>query len=381
MNTWYITTSENRESLIRDGITDAEFHSAGGHAVEVDRFSMEAQRIAGVHPQVLILDAIDPATAQAGISAMMRVRKLKQEKVRIVLLVPEDTVAGENIIEAAKKYNVRDVVPTSAEKLIGELTEVLKSPVDYEKFYSTWEEPEEESKGGFFGFGGKSKTKVKVVEKEVTKEVEKVVEVPVEVEKVVEKVKLVGTPTITLAGVQSRVGTTHLALSIAEYINSKLKLSCGLIIRKETYDFLAEYFEVEEVHNERYGTNAFKLGGILVVSEIVAGDISADVDSVVWDLGVFDAGSTEFKQGDVRLLVSGGAEWEMGPLNEIVDSLPLADLKDICAAFTLTPNALFEDYKEMMGEVANTIRVDVNLEWHNIADRKDLPVIAKMAGL
>ena len=368
MDCWVVTTDESRKKYIELAIKMAKCIHVGTVVAEPSKVRDQAVGVAQRNPAAIIIDAANPEAIDSVAMAINLIRMQSGDKIRIVLIVDEGTKPGDDLIEEAILYGVKDIVATNAKRLSLDLKARLENPADYSNL-EEWREDEVEDKSKTSGFFAAVRPK-EVVKEVVVKEVE-----------VIEKVQIVGRPVITIAGITSRVGTTHLALSLAEYFQHTMKLSCGLIVPSKTFEDIEGYYGIDDVVLDSTGKKKGKFDGVIIATEMFAGDISSDVDVVVWDIGIYSPSDPQFKSGSLRLLVSGGAGWEIEPINELLLTEAKEELRNLWIAFTLTPEAEYLEHVDQLEGFTKAMQIDVCTDWAEPRGRKDLPEIAKLAGL
>jgi hypothetical protein len=252
---------------------------------------------------------------------------------------------------------VRDIVAASAVQLAGTLAMVLSAETSYADAMR-WRGDEADAPAwGGPGWSAASAPKV----------VERVVEV--------EHVRWVGTPVVTVAGAQHRVGTTHLALSLGRVLQAR-GLRAAVIVPAVTLAALGDTYELDFAELGRGQRTDFD--GLTLATDITPGDL-ADAGVVVWDTGVYGDSADAFKLGTVRCLVFGGSEWDLGPISEIVGSEPEGVLEGFTYCVTL---ATVSDFALCAEDLAGLSCVHVGFprDWKDGEGRADLEAIVAAIG-
>jgi hypothetical protein len=354
MDVWIITCDERRIGALTTGALEAGAVLAGTTIATVDTLKDAAIVAADAGVRILVLDASSSASEQAVRDAIAAVRVVRGDAVRIVLVVDQFTRPGEPLVMAALADGVKDIVAVAAVDLAGTLGIVLSTETSYVDAMR-WRGQQEPSlaKPGRFRPSLPAKARV----------VERVVEV--------ERVRWVGTPVITVAGAQSRVGTTHLALSLGRALQAR-GLRTGVIVPALTLAALGDTYDLD-IGPLGPGHRAL-FDGLMIATDVTPGDLAA-CEVVVWDCGVFGEAATVFKMGAVRCLVFGGCEWELGSISEIVSSEP----EDVLEGFTFCVTlATEQDFALCAEDLAglSCLQVAYPSDWKD-GERADLaPIVA-----
>ncbi|QUI25092.1 hypothetical protein HZI73_23575 [Vallitalea pronyensis] len=135
----------------------------------------------------------------------------------------------------------------------------------------------------------------------------------------VEKDKIVGTVVIAVAGVMSRIGTTHTALSIGKFL---LRKKHGVAIVE--MDHSDAFTAIEKAYNNvERKKRLFSLAGMdfypfdptTSVSDLILGDYSY----VILDMGPYaTCDIPEFRRAQERIIVCGVKDWELIALDALL---------------------------------------------------------------
>lgn len=355
---WIITCDERRAGALTTGTLEAGVVLAGTTIANVDTLKDAGGTAANAGVSVLVLDAASSPSGAAVRSTIAAVRLVRGDAVRILLVVDEFTRPGEPIVISALNDGVRDIVAASPSELAATLAMVLSTETSYaDAMRWRGEDMPAPAKGGFAWPAASVKPQV----------VERVVEV--------ERVKWVGTPVVTVAGAQRRVGTTHLALSLGRVLQAR-GLRAAVIVPTVTLAALGDTYELDFSGLGRGQRTDFD--GLTLATDVTPGDL-ADAEVVVWDTGVYEDSVGVFKLGAVRCLVFGGCEWELGPISAIVSSEP----EDVIADFTYCVTlATEDDFRMCVEDLAglSCVRIAFPSDWKDGAMRSDLAGIVSAIG-
>jgi hypothetical protein len=347
---WIITCEERRVGALTTGVLEAGVVPAGTTIADVETLKDAGGTAANAGVSVLVLDAASSPSEAAVKSTIAAIRLVRGDAVRILLVVDEFTRPGESLVVSALNDGVRDIVAASPEELADTLAMVLSVETSYaDAMRWRGEDAPTSSRSGFAWPAASTKAHV----------VERVVEV--------ERVKWVGTPIVTVAGAQHRVGTTHLALSLGRVLQAR-GLRAAVIVPAVTLAALGDTYELD--FSGLGGGQRTDFDGLTLATDVTPGDL-ADAEVVVWDTGVYEDSAAVFKLGAVRCLVFGGCEWEIGPISAIVSSEP----EDVIAGFTYCVTlATEDDFAMCVEDLAglSCVRIAFPSDWKDGATRSDL---------
>ena len=157
---------------------------------------------------------------------------------------------------------------------------------------------------------------------------------------------------IGVAGTQSRIGTTTLAMHLAEVVKKRNFHACVVEILEngKSSDFikLKDSYDVEDK-----GAGIFQMDGIDYFSQCdlksLPDIIAANYNFVVIDFGVFRKDiAGEFSRCTIPLLLAGTKPWEMPAVNQIFDLMDQKILEGISFVFNFTPEDLYDDVRSGM---------------------------------
>ncbi|SHK75453.1 serine/threonine protein kinase [Anaerocolumna jejuensis DSM 15929] len=125
---------------------------------------------------------------------------------------------------------------------------------------------------------------------------------------------------VAIAGVQSRIGVTHLALLLAGYLNSK-GVKC-LYMEKNPTGHLRAILNSRKGELRADGIWHLKEGFFLPFSQLSTTPLTEGFQIILYDFGTaFQEGRDEFNKADIRLLVAGTKDWEVESWKEAEDNL------------------------------------------------------------
>lgn len=136
-------------------------------------------------------------------------------------------------------------------------------------------------------------------------------------EKVIERI--IGTQIIAVAGIMNRVGTTHTAINIAQFLNGKGYCS-AIFEMHDSQTFQSIRRAYKEIEDRELG---FALAGIdyypysqyTKMSDLMG----RGYNYIILDMGVYeDCDKEEFRRANQRIIVSGVKDWEIMRLEEIL---------------------------------------------------------------
>lgn len=271
----------------------------------------EFEKISRISVKYLIIDITAIQDHKKLITAIRRYR-IKNDRTQIIVIAP-NCLPGNELIHAMVTMGIYDIIAPKIEKLEelqlqDLLKEVIENPSTYKKAVK-WdinghvvEEYREPSPS-------KSKN-IKIERETIIKE--KTVTIT--------KEKIVGTITIAVTGAMARIGTTHLAIQIAEFLKNSGDNKVAIIELHNTDSFNSicnayedvkknsEYFSLDNLDFYPYNED-------LSVLDI----LEKDYKYIIYDMGLYkECHLTEFKRANKRIIVSGVKDWELTELEDIL---------------------------------------------------------------
>jgi hypothetical protein len=201
---------------------------------------------------------------------------------------------------------------------------------------------------------------------------------------------------LTIAGVEPKVGATHLALSLSAKARQH-NISVALIISRESFEALRCYYHLSieddvscasgeigqkpgaEAH-EREPRQFASLMGVSVMSGILPGDLEG-YQLVVWDCGSLPHAKRRFNRGDLCCLVSGGQAWELLPLNNFLQALDYEDAFKTAVIIRDVGESDFNYIKQQMAGRLNCLKLLHRPDCFDLSFREDLTAILRLAGM
>ena len=188
---------------------------------------------------------------------------------------------------------------------------------------------------------------------------------------------------VTVAGIEAKVGATHLALSLALKASQR-GINCAVIISSESFEALRHYYVLsvrEELHEEQgIELRQFALFAGL---NIMAGVLPSDLEGfqlIVWDCGQFEQGQRCFSRGDVCCLLSGGQPWELAPLSSLLMKLSYEELSRYLICIRGASESDFDHIKQQMAGKLPCVPLLHKPDWSDVVLREDLITILRHAG-
>ncbi|MCL2606197.1 MAG: hypothetical protein FWD93_02840 [Coriobacteriia bacterium] len=186
---------------------------------------------------------------------------------------------------------------------------------------------------------------------------------------------------VTIAGLEPKVGATHLALSLALKASEQGK-SCGIILPEKNFDSMKECYVLsvrEETAAGQRRRQFASFAGISIMSGVLPGDLEG-FQLLIWDCGVLSEGARRFASGDLRCIVSGGQAWELAPLNALLLSTSYEDLRGLAVCIRGVSQDDFNHiHKQMAGKIP-CVFVQHKPTWNDISLREDLVALLRLAG-
>lgn len=227
------------------------------------------------------------------------------ENIRIIIIAPY-SLSGNVIINDLISMGIYDIIgqqDNAKSHILSELLEIYENPSTYAKA-TKWDrevanrsKQEKEFIDSGTGRFGKKREDIITIEKN----------------------KIVGTVVIAVVGIIPRIGTTHTAISLANFL---LKNKNGVAVvemqHSNTFDSIKNsYTNVEQKRGlfSLLGIDFYPYDPSLQVSDLILGDY----DYVVLDMGSYDTCDvTEFKRAQERIIVCGGKDWEINELDNFL---------------------------------------------------------------
>lgn len=158
--------------------------------------------------------------------------------------------------------------------------------------------------------------------------------------------------TLGISGTQSRIGTTTLAIHLAEVVKERNFHACVVEIiepgKQSDWLTFKDAYDVEDK-----GSGIFQMDGIDYFSgcdlKSLPDIIAANYNFVVIDFGVFrEEIVSEFMRCTIPILLAGTKPWEMPSVNHIFDQMEQRALEGITFVFNFTPENLQDDVRSGM---------------------------------
>lgn len=160
------------------------------------------------------------------------------------------------------------------------------------------------------------------------------------------KEKIVGTIIIALAGTQTRIGVSHMAIGLAKFLSNKGH-NVALAEDGNTFnDIEVAYKDIKEVEMG-YVLDGITFYKSLNVSEI----LQRNHNYIILDLGNYlreDFKIEEFNRATKKILISGAKDWEFKYLEIILETVPTLYLETYTYLFNFCDDETLDFIKENM---------------------------------
>lgn len=237
------------------------------------------------------------------------VRNIKETKENIrIIIIASYSFSGNVVINDLISMGVYDIIGQQdniKSHILTSLLEVYENPLTYAKAIKWDKDAVSKSK--------KEKEFVNTGAGRFGKKKEDII--------TIEKDKIVGTVVIAVAGIIPRIGTTHTAISIANFLlRNKNGVAVVEMQQSDTFESIKNSYSNVEVKQGLFslvGIDFYPYDPALQVSDLILGDY----DYVVLDMGSYDVCDvTEFKRAQERIIVCGGKDWEIDELDKFLKS-------------------------------------------------------------
>lgn len=168
-----------------------------------------------------------------------------------------------------------------------------------------------------------------------------------EVKKTVNKVM------IGFAGTQRRIGTTHNALVLANWLRKKgYMVALTELNHHGAFGYISKEMEIREAEDGSFTYNGIDFYPN-VDEDKLATILGKAYNFIITDFGAFnECDRVSFNKSDVRIIVAGAKAWEMPSVKELFSLVGVIEtLKGYHYCFNMTPGLYRNDCKEGMGEL------------------------------
>lgn len=268
--------------------------------------------------------------------------RIRNDKTQIIIIAPNVTPPN-TFINALVTMGIYDILAPGGEKLedivlLPSLLDILESPYTYKKSVKWFLDTDinADIQDSLDVLPKSNKNDKEIIERTLT----------------ITREKIIGTVVIAVAGTMNRVGTTHSALTIAEFLkNSNFKVallelhnSRNFIEIKRAYKDIRE----EENHFIYNGISYFPYTKNIDLLDV----LQKEYNYIILDMGTYNTCDiSEFKRANLKVIVSGAKDWEISPLETILKSQDLFNLKKYNYYFTFCDKSMFELINENMGQL------------------------------
>lgn len=181
-------------------------------------------------------------------------------------------------------------------------------------------------------------------------------DVPIQ-EKIILKDRIIGTILVAVMGVESKVGSTHQSILIANYLKRK-GYSVGIVEANGSSDFTSienayegtQDYKSNNIHFSIEGVEYYKNSSKLDINHL----ITAGHDYLILDIGSFDESewSKEFYRSSVNIVIGAGSEWRQGKIRRFRDIHKKMDQSNWVYCVPFVENASIQDIrKELPGNL------------------------------
>lgn len=169
-----------------------------------------------------------------------------------------------------------------------------------------------------------------------------------EIKQVVSKVM------IAFAGASARIGVTHQAIVLANYLRAR-----GFMVAIAEYNDSQAFRQIQEAFGEStLDGGCFSIKGVDYYASADVNKIGSIVGKsynfVLVDFGCYEAcDRVTYNKADVRMIVAGSKPWEVEAVNAVFEHADKDTLKQYHFLFNFTPDKDHKTIKESMGEISN----------------------------
>ena len=280
----------------------------------------EFEQIGLLSIKYLIIDLTALNNSDENIEAFVRAIKkyrIMNDKTQIIIIAPNYTypdklinqlvVLGIYNIIAPENDNLEDIV------LLPTLLNIIDNPAQFKnavKWLSTdyiVNDDSTKNKQHKSSLNKLSPSNVNVINKEVTKTV------------TITKEKIIGSVVIGITGTMNRIGTTHTAISIANFLKQKNFKICILEYHdSNNFNLIKNSYEDVKITNSYFTLNNIDFYPYTTSLNILD-VIQCNYNYIILDLGVYsNCDIQEFKRSDVKIIISGAKDWEISYLEPII---------------------------------------------------------------
>lgn len=258
-----------------------------------------------INMDMLILD-ISCVEDPRKLPQFIRGIQMNKESIRIIIIAPY-SFSGNLIMNdliSMGIYNIIGQEDQADSHILSSIIELYENPSTYAKAIK-WDKgainrnkrEQEFIKTGEGRFGKKKTSNVITVEKD----------------------KIVGTIVIAVAGTISRIGTTHTAISIGNFLlRNKNGVAVVEMQQSDAFESIKNSYDNVELKKGFFslaGIDFYPYDPAFAVSDLILGDY----DYVVLDMGPYDiCDVAEFKRAQERIIVSGVKDWELDELDKFL---------------------------------------------------------------
>lgn len=140
-------------------------------------------------------------------------------------------------------------------------------------------------------------------------------------EKVIVQERIIGTITIAVMGVESKIGSTHLSILIANYLHRK-GCTVAIVEANSSNDFSYIESAYEGIRDFVNPTTQFSVNGVIYYKSSNKMDMSAllaiGYDYIILDIGGYEESewSQEFYRANAQFVIGAGSEWRQPKIKQ-----------------------------------------------------------------
>lgn len=302
------------------GHTDISYQKAGYfNNMEFLEFCESVAKI-NIRAFITDVDCTDPQTFMRGILQYQKLRRSTQ-----IIVIALDRYEDDGIVHQLADMGI-DVVTTSPGTKPSSIVPALRNLLpDAENQGQTveWDSPETEMervKEKIYRYTSKLKISGNYDGSDVM-DLE-LPDVPVQ-EKIVLKDRIIGTIIVAVMGVESKVGSTHHSILIANYLKRK-GYSVGLVEANDSDDFTRIENAYEGTQGYKSNSPKFNIEGVEYYKNSkhdISAFTNAGHDYLILDIGSFEESewSKEFFRASAHIVIGAGSEWRQDKIKRFRD--------------------------------------------------------------
>ena len=339
---------------------------------DIDIF-VELNNVSQVKVKYLIIDIAALVDEMRVVEAIQKF-KLSQPKTQIIVIVSLKYIPGNAVISELVKLGVYDIIRHEIEQ--GSLEDLLLDHVIHptpHRQAKKWEIEEEtisEVRSSLVEYGytnnepieDKYEKEFHTVEnltEECEEECEEEKKFFIQPKKVVERTitiiqeKIVGTAVIAFSGSTKRIGTTHISISMANFLSAKgFKVGVVEFHPSKHFESIRNAYDGIEEHSKCFKLNDtyfYPYQKELTVTDV----LQEDFNYIILDMGEYRTSNMEeFHRANKKVIISGVKEWEIPSLEKILLNEKNIYINKYLYAFNFADDNTFQFVKGNMGQMS-----------------------------